>query len=106
MSSFTWRYSPASKQTGQSEPNIKREGPNASTTKSRYGRKSAACQECQSASVTRPDSLQKMLGDFASSRIWEAQGSNSRDLTNGFAQWSRTNFWFGQHGTSSMAAGS
>ena len=43
-------------------PNIIRAGPKNSSAESTYGRRSFGCQERQSASVTRPDSLQWMFG--------------------------------------------
>src|SRR5690606_26051929 len=63
-------YGLASRQTGQSEPNITRCGPKASTTVLRYVSNWSPVQHVQSASVTRPETLQCTFSRSASLRIF------------------------------------
>src|SRR5665811_1543357 len=56
-------YEAATRQTGQSEPIMRRSGPNDSKATSRNGTICSGCQCCQSPSVTSPDSLQYRFGN-------------------------------------------
>src|SRR5437762_14235455 len=87
---MTREYGAATVHTGQSDPIINRLGPKHSNATSRYGRMSSGFQARQSASVTRPDTLQKRFGKDASPRIPRAQESKSPFLIGGFARWSST----------------
>ncbi len=63
--STAW-YEPASRHTGQSEPNMSRSTPNHEATSLTNGRRSSGDQVAQSASVTIPDSLTATFGWAAS----------------------------------------
>ena len=66
-------YSQRRRQTGQSVPNISRDGPNASSATSTYGWSSAGVHAASRTSVTMPDSLQLTCGRSASARRPSAQ---------------------------------
>ena len=102
---MTRAYGAATAHTGQSDPIINRLAPKHSKATSKYGRKSAGFQACQSASVTRPDTLHETLGNAAISRIPRAQTSRAPLLIGGFAIWSRTNLCRGNRATNSVATG-
>ena len=57
---------------------------------------SSGFQRAQSASVTRPDSLQNTFGLAARRRSWVAQGSRRPAFMSGLAMWSSTKALLGK----------
>src|SRR6266705_2880197 len=79
------------RQPGQSDPNITRSGPKASSATEAYGRMSSAVHREWSATVTIPDSLQYRLGNRASARMPSAHGPIGPSAIGGLPRWSSTN---------------
>src|SRR5260370_2334259 len=89
-------YDVASRQTGQSEPNISRPAPNQSTTDATNGRRSGGVQEAQVASVTIPDSFTATFGSAARSGMRCRHSGSFPSAMRGLAMWSSTNWRSGR----------